>query len=134
MGFSLNFTTTEKISPVLQVEIRDAADVLYAKYSWVLCYGPSLQNEDGFLVCSSKLSISPDADDAADARSEGMPDGNFRTLLDCFCSLSRQFDIDWKMTHDHGGGYYIRCGRVDEELREFCDAFGDLADDFPDGV
>ena len=134
MSFSLHYRTTEQISPGLQREMCEAADEVGSEFSWVFCHGPSLENDDGYLAGDSQLNMSPDEDDAADARSDAKPDGSFRELLQCLCRVSGQFDVDFEVSHDHGGPYFIRCGRADDELDSFGETFGDISDEFPDGV
>ena len=82
------------------------------------------------------------AEDAADARDGGHPDGRLKELIECLCKLSAKFDIDWEIEHDHSGGPvgYIRGGNADAEVRDTMDGLDamfeemdedlDLPDDF----
>ena len=131
MGFDVSYTTTERISPTLQREIIDQCQSLYSAYSWVNVTGPSLDNEDGYLAGSSRLSPDVDADDAADARDSGHPDGRLKELIDCLCRLSAKCDIEWEIEHDHSGGPfgYIRGGNADADVRDTIDGLDAMFDE-----
>ncbi|WP_372723594.1 hypothetical protein [Novipirellula sp.] len=131
MGFSVAYQTTEQISPALQREMTDVASELTYGRTWLSCEPPYLMNQSGTLVGASKPNFSPHPDDVASAKSEGLPDGTLRDLLEVLCELSRRFDVDWKISHDHSDGPlgYIRSGICDDEVKTQCDAFSDLADE-----
>ncbi len=52
-------------------------------------------------------------------------------LLEILCELSRQFGVDWEISHNYSDGPlgYIRGGAIDDDVRTQCEAFNDLASD-----
>lgn len=118
MGFDIRYSTTEKISPALQREIIADAEVLYLARSWVQCNGPSIENDDGFLTGSSRLSPS-DPDGTAEAQCSQEPIGKLSDLLQALCELSARHAIDWEISHDHSDGIVglIQYGVPDDAVR-----------------
>jgi hypothetical protein len=131
MGFAIQYKTTELISPALQTEMIDAANTLSKGRTWLSCEPPCLFDNIGKLVGFSKPNFLPHPEDVASARAEGLPDGTINDVLDVLCALSRQFDIEWEVSHDYADGPigYIRNGICDDEVRTQCDTFNDLADE-----
>lgn len=131
MGFAIVYRTTGPISTALQREVISAATDLSGGRTWLSCEPPYLMNENGTLVGASKPNFAPHPDDVSSAKSEGLPDGTLNDVLEVLCELSRRFDVDWEISHDHSDGPlgYIRHGVCDEEVRTQCDAFTDLADE-----
>ncbi len=129
MGFAVAYQTTEQISPALQRQLIDAMNDLSVGRTWLSCEPPFLMNEGGTLVGASKPNFAPHPDDVSSAKSEELPDGTLNDVLDVLCELSRRFDVDWEISHDHSDGPlgYIRNGVCDDEVRTQCDAFTDLA-------
>jgi hypothetical protein len=109
----------------------DKINSLSSGRTWLSCEPPWLFNNDGALMGISKPNFSPHPDDVASARSEGLPDGTLIDLLDILCELSRDFDVEWEISHDYSEGPigYIRNGVCDDEVRTQCTAFNDLADE-----
>ena len=131
MGFSVGFELTESVDPEKEAAILKTLESLRHGRTWLSCEPPFLHKYDGVLTGSSKPNFMPHPDDVASAKAEGLPDGTLNDLLDILCQLSRQFAIDWEISHDHSDGPlgYIRGGHVDEEVRIQCEAFNDLAAD-----
>jgi hypothetical protein len=131
MGFAVAYQTTEPISPALQREMLDKINSLSSGRTWLSCEPPCLFNNDGALMGISKPNFSPHPDDVASARAEGLPDGTLIDLLDILCELSRDFDIEWEISHDYSEGPigYIRNGVCDDDVRTQCTASNDLADE-----
>mgnify|MGYP001185920786 CR=1 FL=1 len=131
MGFAIAYQTTEQITPALQREMIEVANDLSGGRTWLSCEPPYLINENGTLVGASKPNFSPHTDDVASAKSAGLPDGTLSDVLEVLCELSRRFDVDWEISHDHSDGplWYIRNGICDEEVKIQCDAFMDLTDE-----
>lgn len=131
MGFSIGYELTEPVSPQLESALLDALESLRTGRAWLSCEPPFLHNYDGVLSGSSKPNFTPHPDDVAAAEAEGLPDGTLDDLLEILCQLSRQFNVDWEISHDYSDGPlgYIRAGVVDEDVRVQCDAFNDLVDD-----
>ena len=87
MGFDLTYSTTERISPALQREIIADAETLCLARSWVQCDGPSVGDDDGFLIGSSRLSLT-DPDGFDEAKGSGLPLGRLHDLLQTLCAIS----------------------------------------------
>ena len=141
MGFDLTYSTTENISPALQREIIADAETLCLARSWVQCDGPSVEDDDGFLMGSSRLSPS-DPDGMDEAKGSGLPVGRLPDLLQALCELSARHGIGWAITHDAVEGQpvgVIQYGVADdgvrdtfEGLRAMLEGMGDMDDMFPD--
>ena len=85
-----------------------------------------------------KTSLTLDGEDVASAASAGLPDGSARDMLDVLCRLSREYGIDWEISHDDSDGPvgFIRAGECDgdvagriETLAELAEALGELTDE-----
>jgi len=131
MGFTVAYQSTEAISPALQREMIDTMSHLIKGRTWLSCEPPTLVNENGILCGASKPNFTPHPDDISSAKLEGLPDGTLNDLLEVLCGLSRQYDVDWEISHDHCDGPvgYIRKGVCDNDVRTQCDAFNNLADE-----
>ena len=118
MGFDLSYSTTEQISPALQREIIADADSLWMARSWVQCSGLSVENDDGFLMGTSRL-LPSDPDGLAEAKISGKPLGKLRDLLQALCDLSARHGIEWEIEHDHSDGVVglIQYGVADDAVR-----------------
>jgi hypothetical protein len=141
MGFDISYRTTEQLSPKLQQEVIATAKVLYENHSWVRLYGPTLSDEGGYLVGDSRLSPTVDEEDAKDCRSDGKPDGTCLDLLDALVHLSRMYQVDWAIEHDHSEGQELEIvdGKPTEEtlsffegMDEFLTETGDDGFEMPD--
>jgi hypothetical protein len=136
MGFSIHYDATEQISPALQREMTEAANQLLEGRTWLSCEPPLLSEYEGSFGGGVKPNVVKHPEDVAAAQQEALPDGTLNNAIEVLCELSRRFDVDWEISHDHSDGPlgYIRCGVCDEDVREFCDAMTDVAGDlFPDG-
>jgi hypothetical protein len=131
MGFSIGYQLTEPVTAETEAAMLDATKSLRAGRTWLSCEPPFLRNYDGVLSGSSKPNFTPHPDDAASAESEGLPDGTLNDLLEILCQLSRQFNVDWEISHDYSDAPlgYIRGGDIDDDVRTQCEAFNDLAGD-----
>lgn len=129
MGFSIRYTLTEPITAEKEGRVFDAVKTLREGRTWLSCEPPLLHKYDGRVAGSSKPNFSPHPNDVASAQAEGLPDGTLNDLLDILCQLSRQFHLDWEISHDYSDGPlgYIRNGEIDDEVRAQCESFSDLA-------
>jgi hypothetical protein len=128
MALDIAFRTCERISPALQAGIIEFSEQHFSRYSWCQLTKPSLENENGFLQSDTRVSVSPNANDIDDARSEGRPDARLTDLLDTLCVISRMYDIEWEVGHDYGELGFIKAGRPDDELVQFCEGFNEMFD------
>jgi len=131
MGFSINYRSTRPASRAEADAIRNAASAANKGRTWLSCEPVHFILDDGgHLLGGSKPNFQPHADDVASARSEGLPDGTARDMLDVLCKLSLDHDIEWEISHDHSGGPigYVRDGICDEQVRDQVEAFADLDD------
>jgi len=131
MSFSIRYALTGPVASETESEIIDAASSLGSGRTWLSCEPPGLRNFDGILSGHSKPNFMPHPDDVASAQTEGLPDGNLNDLLEVLCQISRQFNVDFEISHEYSDGPvgFIRGGVCDEEVREQCEAFSELADD-----
>ena len=131
MGFSITYQLTEPVSVETEAAILGAIETLRSGRTWLSCEPPFLRNYDGVLSGSSKPNFTPHPDDVAAAEAEGLPDGTVNDLLEILCELSRQFRVDWEISHEYSDGPlgYIRGGDIDDDVRTHCEAFNDLASD-----
>ena len=129
MGFSIGYQLTEPVTGEIEAAMLDATDSLCAGRTWLSCEPPCLVNYDGILAGASKPNFAPHPDDVASAESEGLPAGTVNDLLEILSQLSRQFNVDWEISHDYSDGPvgYIRGGEIDDDVRTQCEAFNDLA-------
>src|SRR5437016_5928350 len=119
MGFSIYYRSTKRVDPATTAAIRNSADDLIEGRTWLSCepVGFFQDQPDGHLFGGSKPNFQPDPDDAASAEQEDLPDGTVRDLLDILCELSRAFEVDWELSHDHDPGLgFIRKGNCDNRL------------------
>jgi len=131
MGFSIHYRSTRPVSASKVDAIRQAADELCGGRTWLGCEPVGfIQQDDGRLFGSSKPNFQPHPDDVASAAREGLPDGTTRDLLDVLCRLSRDYGIDWEISHDYSDGPvgYIRGGVCDGKVATQIEAFADLGD------
>ncbi len=130
MGISIGYSFTAPVTADTAAAVLEATDALGNDRAWLSCEPPFLNNDDGVLCGFSKPNFTPHPDDAPSAASEGLPDGALSDLLEILCELSRQFDVDWEISHDYTDGPvgFIRRGVVDDEVRTQCDAFSELAE------
>lgn len=131
MGFTVAYQSTEIISLAVQREILNATRDLSKGRTWLSCEPPCLVNNNGTLFGFSKPVFFPHPDDEASAKSEGLPDGTLNDVLEVLCELSRRFDVDWEVSHDHSDGPlgYIRKGVCDDNVRMECETLTDLANE-----
>ena len=119
MGFDITYSTAELISPRLQQEIIADLDTLSLERSWIQCVGPSFENQDGYLLGSSRMMLDPHERDLDDARDGGAPDGTVLDLLEQLCRLSGMHDVEIEIAHDHSDGVVgsIVAGIADEGVK-----------------
>ena len=129
MGFTIDYQLTEPVTSEIEAAMLDAVNTLAAGRTWLSCEPPDIRNYEGVLTGFSKPNFMPHPDDVAAAEEEGLPDGTVNDLLDILCELSRQFDVDWEISHEFSDGPvgFIRSGNVDDEVRMQCQAINDLA-------
>lgn len=132
MGFSLYYRTLEPVGVDRAEAIRTAAASLSRGRTWLSCEPVHFypDQEDGRLSGGSKPNFNPHPDDRAAAAREGLPDGTARDLLDILCELSREYGVDWSISHDHDPGPigFIRAGGCDPRVRDKVEALADVAD------
>lgn len=133
MGFSIRYRSTRPVSPAEVEAINRAAEDACQGHTWLSCEPPvgfSIEDDDGHLLGFSKPNFHPHPDDVASAASEGLPDGTARDLLDVLCLLSREYGIDWEISHDYNDGPigYIQAGECDADVQTQVEAFADVAE------
>lgn len=133
MGFSINYRSTRRVSPAEAAAINGAASDACRGRTWLSCepVGFFSDEEDGHLSGSSKPNFRPHPHDVASAASEGLPDGSARDLLDILCRLSRDYAIDWEISHDYSDGPigFVRAGECDGDVLSQVEAFAGLAEE-----
>jgi hypothetical protein len=132
MGFTINYRSTQPVSPAAATAVRRAARDACRGRTWLSCEPVHFfsRSDDGHLSGCSKPNFRPHPHDVASANGEGLPDGTARDLLDVLCHLSREHGIAWEISHDHSGGPVglIRDGQCDGDVLSRLEAFADLAD------
>ena len=76
----------------------------------------------------------PHPADVASAQAEGLPDGTLNDVVDVLCILSKQFGIEFELSHDHSDGPigYVRDGFCEDDARSQLSALAELAKDLAD--
>ena len=130
MGFTVNYRSTRPVTEAEATAIRQAADAASDDRTWLHCEPVHLDREDdGTLMGSSKPNFMPHPDDVASAAQDDLPDGNCRDMLDILCQLSRDFGIDWDLSHDYDPDIgSIRAGVCDPSVLNQIEGFDELAD------
>jgi hypothetical protein len=131
MGFTVYYRSARPVRAAEADAIRRAARRANAGRTWLGCEPVHFFEgaEDGHLLGGSKPNFLPHPDDAAAAGREGLPDGTTRDLLDILCQLSREYGVDWALSHDYEPALgFIRGGVCDDAAREQIDALADLGD------
>jgi hypothetical protein len=129
MGFSVYYRSTLPVAKTVQDAILEAADAASDGRTWLSCEPICFfRCEDGYLGGGSKPNYMPHPDDAADAASQGLPDGTLRDVLDILCRLSRDHSVDWEISHDHGDEPvgYIHGEVRDDEVSARIEGLADL--------
>ncbi|MBI3411054.1 MAG: hypothetical protein HY040_22195 [Planctomycetes bacterium] len=130
MGFTINYRSTQRLSPAKTNAIREAAKTLIAGRTWLSCEPVDFYEDqnDGRLLGRSKPNFLPNPDHAASAARESLPDGTVHDMINVLCELSRRFQVDWEFSHDYDPGPIglIRAGVCEQRLREQMEAFADL--------
>lgn len=133
MGFSINYCSTQSVSPAVVAAINRAANEACQGRTWLSCEPPVgfSTDDDGRLWGSSKPNFHPHPDDMASAACEGLPDGTARDLLDVLCRLSREHGVDWEISHDYSDGPigFIRAGVCDVDVQTQVEIFADVAEE-----
>ena len=131
MGFLISYQLTEPVTAVIEAAMLDATKSLRAGRAWLSCEPPFLRNYAGVLSGSSKPNFMRHPEDVASAESEGLPDGTLNDLLEILCQVSKQFNVDWEISHDYSDGPlgYIHDGDIDDDVRTQCESLNDLAGD-----
>src|SRR5262249_32363811 len=124
---------TRPVSSAEAAAICGAASDACRGRTWLSCEPVHFfsGSEDGHLVGSSKPNFHPHPDDRASAAREGLPDGSARDMLDILCRMSRDFGIDWEISHDSSDGPIglVRAGECDGDVLAQVEAFADLAEE-----
>ncbi len=132
MGFSVYYRSTDPIDPAQAEAIARSAAEMCRSRTWLHCepVGFFPGSADGHLLGGSKPNFLPHPADAESAGHSGSPDGTARDMLDVLVRLSRDYGVDWEISHDHSGGPIglIRGGVCDEGVLAQIEAFADLAD------
>ena len=131
MGISIYYRSMRPVTPAENLAIRKASEAAAKERTWLICEPVCFfSNDDGHLAGGSKPNFQPHLDDKAAAAREGLPDGTPRDVLALLSLFSRDYGIDWEISHDHSGGPlgYIRGGRSDPDVLFQIEAFADLGD------
>jgi hypothetical protein len=129
MGFEIHYRSTRPITRTEAAAIERATKKLVRGRTWLSCEPVILAHEeDGHLGGGSKPNFEPHPDDAAAAAEEGLPDGTTQDLLDILCELSREYRIDWEISHDYSGGQvgHIRNAKCDGQVRNMIRTFANF--------
>jgi hypothetical protein len=131
MGFTVYYRSTRPVGSPVADTIRQAAQTANAGRTWLGCepvhFFPG--DDGGHLRGGSKPNFQPHPEDAASAAREGLPDGTPRDMLDVLCQLSREYGVDWELSHDYDPAIgFIRGGVCDEGAMAQIEAFADLGD------
>lgn len=132
MGFSVNYRSTGPVDLAQAEAIARSAAELCRGRTWLHCepvwFFPG--SADGHLFGASKPNFLPHPADAESAGRSELPDGTARDMLDVLVRLSREYGLDWEISHDYSGGPigFIREGVCDEGVLAEIEAFADLAD------
>ena len=133
MGFTVYYRTTQPITPALAKEIQQAASDLCQGRTWLSCepvaFFSDTTDQLEVLEGGSKPNFLPHPDDVASAKSENLPDGTVRDMIDVLCRLSRDHEVDWEIGHDYSDGPVgqIRGGECDTQVMTQIEAFDDMA-------
>jgi hypothetical protein len=130
MGFSISYESTKPVPRATADQMRQATDELCQGYTWLSCEPVGffeLANQ-GKLWGASKPNFFPHPDDVASTAKEGLPDGTVTTLLDILCQLSRDYRVDWRLSHelDPRPLGFIRGGECSSGLTDAIDGFEQL--------
>jgi hypothetical protein len=130
MGFTINYESTKHVPRATVDQMRQATNELCRGYTWLSCEPVGffeLANQ-GKLWGASKPNFFPHPDDVAPAANDGLPDGTVMTLLDILCQLSRDYHVDWRLSHelDARPMGFIRGGECAPGLVDAIDGFEQL--------
>lgn len=132
MGFSVYYRSTQPVEPAQVETIRSAAGQLNGGRTWLHSEPVSLfvNTSDGHLLGGSKPNFFPDAGEEAAAVASGMPDGSLQDVLEILEQLSRDYGVDWEISHDESDGPvgYVRDGVCDDDARSQIEIFASLAE------
>lgn len=132
MGFSFSYRTTRPVSDELAATIQQEVNAFSSARTWLSCEPLNLgRDRNGHLLGSSKPAFELHPDDTASADKQGLPDGTVRDLLESLCVLSRNYGVDWEISHDYsevGAVGFIRRGICDGQLIRMADALVDMLD------
>lgn len=130
MGFTIAYESTKPVPRATAEQIRAATDELCQGYTWLSCEPVDFFEtpNQGKLWGASKPNFFPHPDDVASAAKERLPDGTVTTMLDILCQLSRDYRVDWRLSHelDPRPMGFIRGGECAPGLVEAIDGFEEL--------
>ncbi|MHC5540451.1 hypothetical protein ACYOEI_19695 [Singulisphaera rosea] len=131
MGFTVYYRSTRPVTKAESEVIQQAVDAANSGRTWLHCEGVHFFpiEDDGFLLGGSKPNFLPHPDDAGAAAQEGLPNGTCRDMLDVLSQVSRDFGIDWILSHDYDPNIgAVRAGILDPGVINQIEAFADLGD------
>ena len=137
MSFSIHYRSTETMHPAQAFEIKQHAESLVGRYSWLSCEPISLkQQPDGYLSGQSKPTFFPAEVESEAVHIDGMPDGTVLSLAEVLCVLSREHGVDWSIGHDYEPEPIgqISNGVAGEDLIEQLETFGSIGDLLDDSL
>lgn len=134
MGFAVNYTSIGALTDKQKQAIRATVSSLIEGHTWLSCEPPFFfQDDEKGLWGAAKPNFMPHPCDIASARTEELPDGTVRDLLDILCAASREHGVDWIIGHDHDGEVGRICdGVCDAKVLDTIEAFAELSQMFLD--
>lgn len=130
MGFTIDYESTKPVPRATAEQIRATTSELCQGYTWLSCEPVSFFDAaiQGKFCGASKPNFFPHPDDVASAAKEGLPDGTVTTLLEILCQLSRDYRVDWRLSHelDPRPLGFIRGGKCSSGLSDAIDGFEQL--------
>jgi len=124
MGFTVYYRSTHPVRPDEVEAIRRAARTLSRGRNWLgsepVYFFDSEFVKDGHLLGGSKPNFMTNPDDGQQSTGIG-------NMVEVLCQLSRDYHIDWELSHDHDPAIgFIRGGVCDESVAEKVQAIADL--------
>jgi len=136
MGFTIYYQSTDPLEKHEFAAMQTTCTEHCQGRSWLSCEPVILhEDEEGFVAGGSKPTFVPHPDDVAAAEAEGLPDGTLLDLLDVLSALSREYQIDWELSHDYSEGHpigYVRNGKIHPELIRQINSLAELLQNFGD--
>ena len=132
MGFAFYYRSAEPVDAETRAAVDAACEQLCSGRTWLSCEPLCFlsAHHDGYMTGRSKPNFMPHPDDVDSAESEGLRDGTIGDVLDVLCGLSRDFNVDWEVSHDYSDGPigFIRDGQADREVVEQIEALPGVDD------